>query len=444
MRAPEKLAHPSLPARGRRFPHASDLPYHCGMLFPIRTDRPLRTTPAVNYALIATNVVVFLLTASSVEKASMMVGEVFSWSVVAEHFPVVNYYLHTAEPRLEQFITSAFLHADLWHLLGNMVFLFVFGNSLEDRLGKVGYLFFYLAGAVLAGLAHVAAESAAAENPLIGGVMLGASGAVCSVTGAYMALFPMSRVTLLIFAIIVGFIDVPSLWFVLFFFVQDAVQYATRAGSVAYLAHIGGTIYGFLLGMSLLWLRFLPREPYDLLSMLEHRRRRAEFRRLARQGYKAWEHLPDTGPGKGKSPILDQGAKPSRVSPNEQRLMDKRVEVTRAVSASNWDRAAELYAELLDLDGGQVLSQQQQSDLANQLAHMGRHELAARAYELLLNTFKTLADREQIELILAVIYVRYLARGQRARELITAALPRLRTPEQKSLATAMLAELEKR
>ncbi len=423
------------------------------MLFPIRTDRPLRTTPVINYLLIAVNVAVFLLTGASVERASLLMREVMSWSAVAEHFPVVNFYLHTAEPRLEQFITSAFLHADIWHLLGNMVFLYVFGNSLEDRLGKVGYLFFYLAGAVLAGLAHVTAESAAADNPLIGGVMLGASGAVCSVTGAYMALFPMSRVTLLVFMIIVGFIDVPSLWFVLFFFIQDAVQYATRAGSVAYLAHIGGTIYGFLLGMSLLWLRFIPREPYDMLSLLEHRRRRAEFRRLSKQGYKAWDHQPAAGAGGGaggaggsgrKSPIIGEADEPVRVSPTEQRVMDKRVEVSRAIAAANWDRAAELYAELLDLDGGQVLSQQQQSDLANQLAHMGRHELAARAYELLLNTFRSLANREQIELILAVIYVRYLARGQRARELLTTALPRLNNVEQKALATSMLAELERR
>ena len=104
--------------------------------------------------------------------------------------------------------------------------------------------------------------------------------------------------------------------------------------------------------------------------------------------------------------------------------------------------AAQWYAQLLELDASQVLNQQQQLDVANQLMSETRYETAARAYELFLNTYKTYTQREQIELILGLIYVRYLERRQRARELLTSALPRLRDAAQRELAEQVLKELE--
>jgi membrane associated rhomboid family serine protease len=411
------------------------------LLFPVRTDRPLRSTPAMNYALIAANIVVFLLTTGQITAADAYqdslreAGKFASWSQIVSQFPVTGYYLHPREPRLVQFFTSMFLHADFWHLLGNMVFLYVFGNSVEDRLGKIGYLLFYLAGGIVAALGHVSVES---------GPILGASGAVNAVTGAYLALFPLSKITVLFFLFIIGFLEIPSIWLIGVRFVQDAIQFLGRAGGVAYLAHLSGSVYGFLLGMILLWTRVLPREPYDMMSLLEHRKRRAEFRRLTRRGFQPWEgragEAPTTagGPGMPGGPIAP--LKPLTAA--EARIMEKRAEITRALGSRNHDRAAELYAELLDLDANQLLNQQQQLDLANHVASMGRYDLAARMYELYLNNYKSTGDREEIELMLALLYIRYLKRGQRARELLAAAMPKLHGEEQKAMARGLLQQLE--
>ena len=395
-------------------------------MIPVRTDRPLRSTPYVNYGLIAANVIIFLLTSRQIAGASMAFPEVGDWNQIGQQFPVTQYYLHPSEPKTYQFLTSIFLHGDFMHLLGNMVFLYVFGNSVEDRLGKIGYLFFYLAGGIFASLGH----AAFASSPV-----LGASGAVNAVTGAYLALFPLTKVAVLFFFIIVGNIEIPSMWLILLRFIQDSYSAISGAGGgVAFMAHIAGSVYGFLVGMMLLWTRILSREPYDMLSLIEHRKRRQQFRSLARQGFEPWE-------SKAKSRF--ESAKPAAPpTAAEQRIMDKRAEISRAVQTKHLDRAAELYAELLDLDGDQVLSQQIQVELANHVAGAGRHELAARMYELYLNTYKSTAQREQIELMLALLYVRYLKRGQRARELLTTAIPKLSNPDEKAFAQQLLEQLD--
>ncbi len=395
-------------------------------MIPVRTDRPLRSTPWVNYAFIAINVVIFLLTSRQIAGASLAFNEVRDWNQIGEMFPVTQYYLHPTEPRIFQFISTMFLHGDFWHLLGNMVFLYVFGNSVEDRLGRFGYFFFYLAGGIFASLGH----AAVAVNPV-----LGASGAVNAVTGAYLALFPLSRVTVLFFFIIIGFIEIPSMWLILLRFIQDSIFMVTGAGGgVAVMAHIAGSVFGFLLGMTLLWTRILPREPYDMLSLLEQRRRRRQFRSLTRGGFEPWES------GAAARQTSAEAIKPPTAA--EQRVMDKRAEISRAVSMKHLDRAAELYAELLDLDGDQVLSPQAQVELANHVAGAGRHELAARMYELYLNTYKSTTDREQLELMLALLYVRYLKRGQRARELLSSAMPKLADADQKAFAQQLLEQLD--
>ncbi len=211
------------------------------MLFPIRTDRRLHHTPWVNIALIASNVVVFVLTWRGAGRA---------W--------VEPFTLNPATPMLVQFVSYQFLHANWAHLLGNMLFLYVFGNSVEDRLGKVGYLAFYLGGGVVAGLGHALLES----NPV-----LGASGSVAAVTGAYLALFPLSNVTMLYWLILIGIFEISSIYLILFQIGYNVFMHLSGAPGVAYLAHLSGYAYGFVVGMGLLKSRLLPREPYDLLAL---------------------------------------------------------------------------------------------------------------------------------------------------------------------------------
>ena len=143
-------------------------------------------------------------------------------------------------------ITSQFLHGGWFHLLGNMLYLWIFGNNVEDRFGRVGFLVFYLAGGVLAGLSQVAIDPAS-TIPTIG-----ASGAIAAVLGAYFVLFPRARVTSLVF---LGFfyqlIDVPAIivlgfWFVLQVIDGLASVGVTQTGGVAVFAHIGGFVAGAL------------------------------------------------------------------------------------------------------------------------------------------------------------------------------------------------------
>ncbi|MEE9211062.1 MAG: rhomboid family intramembrane serine protease, partial [Phycisphaeraceae bacterium] len=205
------------------------------MFFPIRTDRRLAHTPWVNYTLIAVNVLVFIL---QIALSSPGRPQWFGHGL-----------LDPEAPSLHQFITYQFLHGSWEHLLGNMLFLYVFGNSVEDRLGKIGYLGFYLAGGVIAGFGHALLET----TPV-----LGASGAICAVTGAYLALFPLSGVTIFYwFVFYVGTFEVSGIVLICFQIAQDLLFQLAGRGGVAYMAHLAGYAYGLLIGMGLLWCRLL-------------------------------------------------------------------------------------------------------------------------------------------------------------------------------------------
>ena len=148
---------------------------------------------------------------------------------------------------------SMFLHGDLLHLGSNMLFLWVFGNNIEDRMGWLPYLLFYLVAGVVATLAHVAVQPASTV-PLIG-----ASGAVAGVMGAYMVLFPNVQIRSLLIFILVLIRDIPAKWLLGFWFV---FQFFTNpAEGVAWVAHVGGFVFGALVAF-LLRDRLLPaRDP---------------------------------------------------------------------------------------------------------------------------------------------------------------------------------------
>ena len=141
------------------------------MLLPIRTSIRPRKTPYANYALIAINVLVYLMQFTPNPYTGMLEKRPWVYSMM----------LTPVQWRYWQFLTYAFLHANMWHIVGNMFFLYMFGNSVNDKLGHSKYLCFYLVGAIFSGLGHALFNI----NPT-----LGASGAVAAVTGAYLVLFP--------------------------------------------------------------------------------------------------------------------------------------------------------------------------------------------------------------------------------------------------------------
>jgi membrane associated rhomboid family serine protease len=397
------------------------------IFFPTGTDRRLKRTPWVNYTLIAINAVVFLLTINQVA----LVGQYFvaldtavqTGAVIPSRPGVLNYYLLPGDGSVLQYFSYQFLHAGWMHLIMNMVFLFVFGNGVEDRLGKIGYLLFYLGGGVVAGLGHGAVES----NPV-----LGASGSVAAITGAYLALFPLSNVTIVYWFIVPGAFEVSSIILILFQVSQDVLFQIGGVAGTAYLAHLAGYTCGFTLGMGLLLARILPREPYDMLSLIEHRRRKAQFNKLSREGYRPWEHsTPGTPSGKGGAPVATE---------EEQRIMQARSAISAAIAGHDLPKAAKLYVELIDQEPEQVMSLQHQLDIANQLMSEGRYDASARAYTLFLGVYKHYADRHQVQLILGLIFARYLDQRQRAKELLAEAVPRLQGDEL-TLAKQVLEEI---
>lgn len=381
------------------------------IILPIRSDRRLQSTPWVNYGLIGINVVVFLLT----------------WGKVSQPFGVVHdYLLDPSQPHVFQFITYQFLHANLLHIVGNTLFLYVFGNAVEDRLGKIGYFAFYLAGGVLAGLGHVAIERAP---------VLGASGAVAAVSGAYLALFPLSNVTMFYwFFFLVDSFEVSGLVLILFYIAMNVWMQISGGDQVAYLAHLSGYVMGFAVGMSLLGAHLLPREPYDFLALLGRWRRRSEFRRLSRSGYQPWRGRPGVGG-------IWESSNQAPVEPATNRAAELRQGIHDAAVANDLPAAAGLYRRLLELDHEAVLPESLQLDVANELMSEAQYAPAAQAYEMFLQKFGGYTQRQQVELILGLIYARYLKRAERAKELLQKAADGLQDAEQRRLAQDVLAEL---
>jgi membrane associated rhomboid family serine protease len=211
-------------------------------VFPLKDDIPSSRAPVVNILFIVVNVLVFLFELSL---GPQLQSFLTVYGLVPAHFSFATIF------------TSMFLHGGWAHLLGNMLYLWIFGDNVEDRLGHVGYLFFYLICGVAAGLAHVL-SNAGSPVPTVG-----ASGAIAGVLGAYLVLFPRARVltVLPIFPITTTYIPATfflGIWFVLQVF-SGALQFGmAQTGGVAFLAHVGGFIAGAFFG---LLARAFTREP---------------------------------------------------------------------------------------------------------------------------------------------------------------------------------------
>ncbi len=219
-------------------------------MFPISDDNSDRhSTPLVNYVLIAVNIFVFVFLQGMGHNYfftyafSTVPAEIFSGTDIVspeglQETPVHVYFT---------LLSSMFMHGGWGHLLGNMLFLWIFGDNIENRLGHSRYLIFYLLTGIIASLSHVFFTYAVGANPMI--PSLGASGAISGVMGAYLILFPKRKVNILLLRFIVA---VPALvalgfWIALQIISSAASLGGKSEGGVAYAAHIGGFIAGMLL-----------------------------------------------------------------------------------------------------------------------------------------------------------------------------------------------------
>ena len=224
-------------------------------MIPLRDANPTRRTPLVTVSLIIACFVVFAwelgLLASGGDPA--LDAFITRWGVVPAELTAAWQAGQFVSIETATLVTSQFLHGGWFHLLGNMLYLWIFGNNVEDRFGRPGFLAFYLFGGMLAGLSQVAI------NPTSTVPTIGASGAIAATLGAYFVLFPRARVTSLVF---LGFfyqlIDVPAVIVLGFWFVLQlidglaALGAVQTGGGIAFYAHIGGFVAGALLARLLM------------------------------------------------------------------------------------------------------------------------------------------------------------------------------------------------
>jgi len=239
------------------------------MVFPLYDDNSDRlTTPWINYLLIAVNLLVFVFLqglgtnekftyAYSTVPAEITTGRDFVTAnrVVEQPLTGQRYLVpglqRTPIPVYLTIITSMFMHGGIAHILGNMLFLWIFGDNVEDRMGHARYLIFYLVCGVLASLSHVYATVAFSNDPaslLI--PSLGASGAISGVLGAYLLMFPTRRVTVILFrflTVVPAYVAI-GIWFA-FQLISGLGMLGggAQTGGVAYAAHIGGFAAGLVL-----------------------------------------------------------------------------------------------------------------------------------------------------------------------------------------------------
>lgn len=213
-------------------------------MLPIRDHNPSETTPYVTYTLITLNIAVYLLGLATLTSDQALSQFYYDYALIPARF--------SAGENYSALVTSMFLHAGLMHLAGNMLFLWIFGENLEDEMGPIWFLIFY----VFCGVgAHVAQFAVDPNSPI---PVVGASGAITGVMGGYLLLFPKAKVNIFIFLIVfIRILPIPAwimlgLWFGLQLF--NGITGDISGGGVAYWAHAGGFIVGFVLTMPL-WIR---------------------------------------------------------------------------------------------------------------------------------------------------------------------------------------------
>jgi membrane associated rhomboid family serine protease len=247
------------------------------MVIPVRDVNPVHRTPWITYALVATNIVIFLLTPTSATAVTgaASLAQICQQQAFYDRYAAIPVELvHNqplalvpdgrigvdeqgpgcvlADPSYHKTpvlsaVTSLFLHGSWLHLLGNMLFLWIFGNNIEDRFGRLRYLLFYLACGVVATYGFALTNAGSTE------VLIGASGAIAGVLGAYLVLYPRARVWSLVPFLFFIPLRLPAwlvlgLWFLLQW-VYTAGYAISSAGSVAYLAHVLGFLAGVLVAL---------------------------------------------------------------------------------------------------------------------------------------------------------------------------------------------------
>ena len=216
-------------------------------MIPLRDDQPSFSTPFINYFLIILNVVVFLWERSiNVESSRALTAFIAEFGIVPRHTVAVltGQSYDAPATAILPFFTSMFLHGGFWHVAGNMLFLWIFGDNVEDYVGHFRYLLFYLGSGIVAALSQIVL------NPNSSIPTVGASGAIAGVMGAYFILYPRARVLVWfppIFFFHVAAWFMLGYWFLIQFLSGTASSITVTSqttGGIAFWAHVGGFVAG--------------------------------------------------------------------------------------------------------------------------------------------------------------------------------------------------------
>jgi len=214
-------------------------------LIPIRDENRSQTTPYITRILIIVNIIVFI---------PLLYSTLFPEDTTVSLFVESLYSNFTMVPadilqrkNLYTLFTSMFLHADIFHIGGNMLFLYIFGDNVEDAFGHFRYLLFYFICGLAADFVHILSLTTPMELAL---PTLGASGAISGVMGAYMLMYPRARIRTLVLAYFIAVVSIPAVFFLGFWFLlQLLYTWLDIGGGVAYWAHIGGFVAGMVLAL---------------------------------------------------------------------------------------------------------------------------------------------------------------------------------------------------
>lgn len=217
-------------------------------LFPIHDENRSGIRPYVNYGLILANILIFFF--FMMQGTYVLEGAI--WDLGTIPYAILN------GEKLWTLLTSMFMHADIMHLLGNMLYLWVFGDNIEAALGHFKYIIFYLFGGLAASFVHISSIIFALPSlgPYWGVINLktpavGASGAISAVLGAYLLLYPRARIRTVVFYIFIQIISVPAYFYLGFWFLYQLMMgmftLTGMSSGVAFWAHIGGFVTGFLM-----------------------------------------------------------------------------------------------------------------------------------------------------------------------------------------------------
>lgn len=210
-------------------------------MIPIRDTIRSETYPIINYVLIALNILAFFVEQSLGRNLNEFI---FTYGLVPARYSIPQISAHfTTAQQVIAFLTFMFLHGGFFHLLGNMWFLYIFGDNVEDRLGHFRYLAFYLLCGLASGISHLFLNWTS-QIPTIG-----ASGAIAGVMGAYFILYPRAKVlTLIPIFFFIQFVEIPAFVFLGFwiFFQFLSAAFSAQTGGIAWWAHIGGFVFGII------------------------------------------------------------------------------------------------------------------------------------------------------------------------------------------------------